>query len=408
VPLGNSGASPGLGRSNPAQALLEAVRRGASFSGNERHVVFHNLDGNKFADISGITGLDLTDDGRAACFTDWDDDGDLDLWVNNRNSPQIRFFRNNNPGGMRGLTVKLIGSTCTRDAIGARVILYLKDQKPQTRSVTAGSGFLAQSSKTLHFGLNQDSKIEKIVVHWPGAEVQSYPGLTAGSHVIRQGAKPHAMDFKTRAQRNIPIIASPPSGHTFLAQRLPVATVFPRTAGNAGKPLLVVLASESCPHCETQIAQWQATPPAGIAIEILNIEMLRRNNPLQLQLLQLVYDHFFYVTERPPQTPRSFLIDPEGRLCAIYRGRIDPVVLENDKARLPVDGAALRLAALPFPGYWQSGTVPQAQPLSFAEELLDAGLVDPAGLYIKTHHNLLQRDASFPQLLRRLKALQNK
>lgn len=408
MPLGNSGASPGLGRSNPAQALLEAVRRGESFSGNERHVVFHNLAGEKFADVSAITGLDLADDGRAACFTDWDDDGDLDLWVNNRNSPQIRFFRNNNPGAMRGLTVKLIGSTCTRDAIGARVILYLKDQKPQTRSVTAGSGFLAQSAKTLHFGLNQDSKIEKLVVHWPGAEPQSYPGLAAGSHVIRQGDKPRAMDFKARAQRSIPIAATPPSGHTFLAQRLPVATIFPRTAGDPEKPLLVVLASESCPHCESQLAQWRTSPPAGITIEILNIETLRRNNPLQLQLIQLVYDHFFYVTERPLQTPRSFLIDPEGQLCAIYRGRIDPAVLENDKSRLSVDGAALRLASLPFPGHWQSGTVPQAQPLSLAEELLDAGLVDSAGLYIKTHHALLQRDTSFPQLLKRLKALQNK
>ncbi|MFP6872898.1 MAG: ASPIC/UnbV domain-containing protein [Verrucomicrobiales bacterium] len=408
MPLGNSGASPGLGRSNPAQALIEAVQRGKSFSGNERHVVFQNIAGKKFADVSGITGLDLADDGRAACFTDWDDDGDLDLWINNRNSPQIRFFRNNNPGGMRGLTVKLIGSTCTRDAIGARVILYASGQPPQTRSVTAGSGFLAQSAKTLHFGLNQDSKIDKLVVHWPGAETQSYPGLAAGSHVIRQGDEPRAMNFKAPAQRGIPIAATPPSGHTFLAQRLPVATVFPRTAGDPEKPLLVVLASESCPHCEIQLAQWRTNPPAGITLEILNIETLNKDNPLQLQLIQLVHDHFFYITQRPLQTPLSFLIDPEERLCAIYRGQIDPAVLENDKARLPVDGTALRLASLPFPGHWQSGTVPQAQPLSFAEELLDAGLVDSAGLFIKAHHDLLQRDVSFPQLLDRLKALQNK
>jgi len=408
VPLGNSGASPGLVRSNPAQALIEAVRRGSSFSGNERHVVYQSSKGQGFSDISGISGLDLPDDGRAACFTDWDNDGDLDLWINNRNSPQVRFFRNNNPGDMRSLTLRLIGESCSRDAIGARAILYLRGQKPQTRSVTAGSGFLAQSSKALHFGLQEDTRIEKLVIHWPGAPMETHAGLSAGSHIIRQGKKPLALSLRSPAQGNAPILEKPDPGHTFLAQRLPVKTILPLASVKSDAPSLVVLASGNCPECESQVAKWRQDPPQGIILKILYIEKLQETNTLQLQLIQRLHDHFFYITERSLQTPLSLLVDPEGQLCAIYRGQIDRDILNKDIASLKIEGAALRMASLPFGGHWQSGSVPQAEPLVFAEELLDAGLVSSTRLYITEYRALLQRDEFFPQLLGRLKTMENK
>ena len=96
MPLGNSGIGPGLDGSDPARQLQEYVRRGASFSGNESHVVFSNEKGS-FKNVSSITGLDSKDDGRSVCFTDWDLDGDLDVWISNRSGPQIRFFQNSIP-----------------------------------------------------------------------------------------------------------------------------------------------------------------------------------------------------------------------------------------------------------------------------------------------------------------------
>ena len=67
---------------------------GRSFSGNERNCFFINLGNGKFADISGLSGLDFPDDGRAISVTDWDNDGDLDLWITNRNAPRLRLMRN--------------------------------------------------------------------------------------------------------------------------------------------------------------------------------------------------------------------------------------------------------------------------------------------------------------------------
>ena len=61
------------------------IDSGKAFSGNERNCVFLNTRDGRFADISAGSGLDFPDDGRAIAVTDWDQDGDLDLWISNRN-----------------------------------------------------------------------------------------------------------------------------------------------------------------------------------------------------------------------------------------------------------------------------------------------------------------------------------
>ncbi len=124
TPIDVSVSSP---RTASAQqlGLQPLIRDGRSFSGRERHCCFLNIDGRRFADISTISGLNLADDGRAAAQVDWDQDGDLDLWVSNRNGPQVRFLRNEVPTNHHYLSVRLRGVTCNRDAIGARVQLVL-------------------------------------------------------------------------------------------------------------------------------------------------------------------------------------------------------------------------------------------------------------------------------------------
>ena len=61
------------------QQLAKRIQRGQSFSGRERNCVFLNTRGSQFADVSAATGLDHIDDSRSIAFTDWDQDGDLDL-----------------------------------------------------------------------------------------------------------------------------------------------------------------------------------------------------------------------------------------------------------------------------------------------------------------------------------------
>ncbi|MEE3179012.1 MAG: hypothetical protein VX317_04960, partial [Verrucomicrobiota bacterium] len=71
------------------------INAGRSFSGQERNCIFLNPGSSqaargRFADVSSVTGLDFDDDARALSPVDWDHDGDLDLWISNRNAPRLR------------------------------------------------------------------------------------------------------------------------------------------------------------------------------------------------------------------------------------------------------------------------------------------------------------------------------
>jgi len=132
------------------KALYRLQAQGKSHSGHERNCVFLNTGGARFANISAASGLDFDDDGRGVAYVDWDQDGDLDLWVFNRTAPQIRFFKNDTPRDGRFLAVRLEGTNGNRDGIGARVQLHLEGPSGPftlTRTLYAGRGFVSQSSQ---------------------------------------------------------------------------------------------------------------------------------------------------------------------------------------------------------------------------------------------------------------------
>ena len=158
--------------------LYELLRRGHSFSGHERHCCFLNTGGGRFANISAVSGFDLPDDGRSISLVDWDSDGDLDTWLVNRNGPQVRFLKNESSSGFHFVLVRLQGTKCNRDAIGARLEILLNDRAKTKliRTLRAGDGYMAQSSKWIHVGLGNVSEIDRMLVHWPGGRKESFRG----------------------------------------------------------------------------------------------------------------------------------------------------------------------------------------------------------------------------------------
>jgi len=90
----------------------------------------------RFRDVTQQVGLDYPDDGRAVAVVDWDHDGDLDLWISNRNAPRLRLMLNNTPVENHWVALQLVGNgkTTNRDAIGARVELILKNPKSEIRN----------------------------------------------------------------------------------------------------------------------------------------------------------------------------------------------------------------------------------------------------------------------------------
>ena len=125
--------------------LSRMVREGRSWSGRERNCSFLNTGSERFATVSAISGLDFPDDARAIGLVDWDQDGDQDLWVSNRNAPRLRFLRNDTPSGSHflGLRLQGDGTTTNRDAIGARVEVAGAAGRTLLKTLRAGEGFLS-------------------------------------------------------------------------------------------------------------------------------------------------------------------------------------------------------------------------------------------------------------------------
>jgi thiol-disulfide isomerase/thioredoxin len=182
---------------------------GFSFSGYERDPLYLNLGGKKFADISGVSGIDSITDGRAGVFADFDNDGDLDVFSTTIQGQSHLLFRNNVGHENSYLRVALEGSgrgAGGRDAFGA-VVRVKTSQGTLTKIKSGGSGFISQHDPRLLFGLGRDERAEWVEVTWPSGKAERFEGdFRAGSfHLLKEGAGKSAALTIARAKLPDPL-----------------------------------------------------------------------------------------------------------------------------------------------------------------------------------------------------------
>jgi hypothetical protein len=141
--------------------------------------LFQNEGEGKFRDISLELGEFFKGEyvGRGSCIGDYDNDGDLDVFIVNLND-HSKFLRNNKGNQNNWLLLNLTGTTSNRDGIGARVKVT-SGGKTQTLQKRSTVGYLSQNDPRLHVGLAKNEVAEKIEVKWPSGKVQVLENVKA-------------------------------------------------------------------------------------------------------------------------------------------------------------------------------------------------------------------------------------
>jgi enediyne biosynthesis protein E4 len=155
----------------------------------EPKMMFRNLGAGTFEEVSSQLGPDfqLPRASRSAAIGDFDNDGDLDILINNCGQP-AQLLRNDGGNANHWLEVFLIGTRSNRDGVGARIkvragelVLY-NERK-------GGMSYQAAQDPRLHFGLGKHSTVDSVEIRWPSGLATSLSDLKSDQIIAVQEAK---------------------------------------------------------------------------------------------------------------------------------------------------------------------------------------------------------------------------
>jgi len=377
-----------------------------SIASHQRNVFLRNDGQGGFDDVSGTVGLDLDQDGRSFAVLDYDHDGDPDLVVMAaRSAPQLRVFRNDFSPRGAAVAVRLVGRVSNRDAIGARVTLEA-DTLRRTKVVQAGSGFLSQHSKELHFGLGASRRVNALTVEWPSGSRQVFSDVPLNHRlVIEEGGEPRPAPF--RAAQGLPVDSAviapavPPSGswlyETFPApdfslrdlsgeQRSmsalrgrPVVALFWATAAGGSRAALQALArgAETLARAGVGVIAVALDAPEdlpkvrGAASGVTTLPVVLATE--EVGRSYAILNRHLFMNRQDLRLPTAFLLDAEGGVVKVYRDRMDVVEILRDVPRIEAAPVERLARAVPFEGTFHSSTGVRNY-LPYGRELLDQGL----------------------------------
>jgi thiol-disulfide isomerase/thioredoxin len=323
----------------------QVFEQGLSFSGFERNKVWLNAGG-KYVDLSDVSGADNPNDSRAVLRADFDDDGDVDLFVHNLQRERHNLYRNDAPPEGHGfLKLRLRATTSQHEAIGATVIVT-GPSGPVAQALMRGDGFLSCSAPELVFGLGRAAEAA-VEVRWPGGARESFGTLAAGTRALLVEGSGKAEPFEARPT---PLPDPLPPGLR-LAEGDPFPTLLLADADGTprelavpalakGKPVLVNFWASYCTPCVQELPLLQSRHASG-AERVVTISVDVPGDVARArELLARAGASFpaFYLAGAPAKAgpdqrllgdvidlerltlPTTVVVSPEGRVEAILYG----------------------------------------------------------------------------------------
>ena len=372
--------------------MNEFLRSDYTWSGYQRNNLYLNDGNGSFTEAAAVLGLNLLDDSRSFALTDLDHDGRVEVVVKNRTSPQVRILKNGLSPLPPSIRFALRGTRSNRDAIGAVVELTTASGR-QRRTVAAGSGFLAQHSKVLSFGLGQheEAKVASAIsatVHWPSGAIQKFHNLPA-NHTLQivEGAASHeAIPFRPPPTYPAPDMSTSPDDLTAPVETWLIDPILApqfslpnqrgasqRLVDGQGKPLALMFFRSDCTQSQRQLQtlqaawpQWQAGGLGLLAVRMDGNLSVAAAEAYSFPVLDAdeatsaVYNIFYrYLFERRRDMPlpTTFLLNASGAVIKVYSGLQDPARVLHDSIDTAATTEARYRRATPFEGQYFGGTL---------------------------------------------------
>jgi hypothetical protein len=169
----------------------------------QRKLLHKNNRNGTFVEVSVQAGAPLMEQraSRGAAFGDLDNDGDVDVVLNDLDGPP-QLLRNDGGNANNSVLIKTIGTKSNRSGIGARVRVVAGDLT-QMDEVRSGDSYLSQSDLRLHFGLEKRAKIDLVEIRWPSGAVDKITNASINKVLtVKEGQGIVAQkDFKSLSPR---------------------------------------------------------------------------------------------------------------------------------------------------------------------------------------------------------------
>ena len=156
----------------------------------QRDALFRNEGDGTFTDVSEVAGIATLPVrvGRGATFGDYDNDGDVDIFIVN-NYARPALLRNDGGNRNNWLHVELIGTNVNRNAVGAKIQVKTTNQT-QIREVYAGDSYMSFNSFIAEFGVGNATQVESVQVIWSNGDTQTLHNIPANQRIRVTQEKP--------------------------------------------------------------------------------------------------------------------------------------------------------------------------------------------------------------------------
>jgi enediyne biosynthesis protein E4 len=165
---------------------IERYRSGVRYA--EPKLMFRNRGRGIFEDVSDRLGADFQRPrvSRGAAIGDFDNDGDLDVLLNNNGGP-AQLLRNDGGNANHWLEIFLIGTRSNRDGVGARVQLTAGDLTLYEQR-KGGMSYQSAQDPRLHFGLGAHMTVDALEIIWPSGVVTKLAGIKSDQIIsVKEG-----------------------------------------------------------------------------------------------------------------------------------------------------------------------------------------------------------------------------